>query len=136
MLFKLILYYLLIFGSLFLERKYGVIQSAIRPDLFYGPIYIIGYLILFGLELKSKISKTNYKGLKRTGFIFSFGVGVCWGIFLTCMKGYPKIYGIMDALSIALVCAIFGVLAGGLGILLTPLYLRHVFGEDQEESKG
>ena len=134
MFIRLVIFYIIFFGPLIWERNYGII--GIRGDLFYIPIWTIAYLILFGLELKSKKSKTNYKGLKRTGFIFSFWVGVCWGIFLTCMKSYPKIYGIMDALSIALVCAIFGVLAGGLGILLTPLYLKHVFGEDQEESKG
>jgi hypothetical protein len=136
MFIRLLIYFVLIFGTLFLEREYRLIQTAIRPDLFYIPIYAIAYLILFGLELRSKKSKTNYKGLKRTGFIFSFWVGVCWGIFITFMKGYPKVYGVADALTFALGCAIFGVLAGGIGILLTPLYLRHVFGEDQEESKG
>ena len=133
---KLLIYYILIFGTLFMERKYLIIQTAIRPDLFYVPIFIIAYLILFGLELRSKKSKTNYKGLKRTGFIFSFGVGVCWGILITFIEGNPKFYGVTDALTFIFGCAVFGLLGGGLGILLIPLYLKHVFGEDQNESKG
>jgi hypothetical protein len=134
MFIRLLIFYVIFFGPLIWERNYGLI--GIRGDFFYISIYTIAYLILFGLELRSKISKTNYKGLKRTGFIFSFGVGVCWGILITFIEGNPKIYGVTDALTFIFGCAVFGLLAGGLGILLTPLYLKHVFGEDQEESKG
>jgi hypothetical protein len=133
MLIKIVIYFIIIFGTLFLERQYQIVQTTVRPDLFYVPIYIIAYLLLLGLELRSKISKKGYKSLKRTGFVFSFWVGVSWGVFITCMKGYPNFSLTTNTFSYALGVAIIGLLVGGLGTFLTPLYLKYVFGENRNE---
>jgi hypothetical protein len=101
-------------------------------------IYIGSFLLLFGLELRAKLSKSvTYKKLKRAAFSFSFWAGVCFALFIPFTDGrYPRFYSVSDGLTFALGCAIFGVLAGGLGILLTPLYLKYVFGKNQNESNG
>lgn len=99
-------------------------------------LFLISYLVFLGLELKAKLSKkTTYKKIKQTAFLFSFWIGVCFALLIPFMEGGRiRFYSVTDALIFALGCIIFGALAGGTGILLTPLFLKHVFGEDKNEN--
>jgi hypothetical protein len=133
---KIIIFYVIVFGILFEEREYRVLQKLMQAKtlgIFLAFIYIGSFLLLFGLELRAKLLKNiSYKKLKQAAFFFSFWVGVCFALFIPFTDGrYPKFYSVSDGLTFALGCAIFGILAGGLGILLTPLYLKYVFGEDK-----
>ena len=131
---KILIYFCLVFGTLFLERRYAFIQGAIDPGLFYTPIYLIVAAVLFCLELKSKIKKkSTFKELKWAGFRFAFFIGICWGIFLTFSKGYPRIYNMGNAFSYVSSALLFGLAIGAFGFAVTPLVLKHIFYIEKDE---
>ena len=135
---KIIIFYIIVFGVLFGERKYRVLQLHMEPGvagILLILLLVISYLVLLGLELKAKVSrKSTYKKIKKAAFFFSFWIGICFALLIPFMDGgYIKFYGVTDALIFALGCAIFGALGGGIGILLMPFYMKHVFGEDRNE---
>jgi len=139
MIIKIIIFYIIVFGILFEEREYRVLQTLMQPralGFFLVFIYVGSFLLLFGLELKAKLSKNiPYKKIKKAAFFFSFWAGVCFVLFIPFTDGrYPKFYSFYDGLAFVLGGAIFGALAGGFGILLTPLYLKYVFRENQNEN--
>ena len=66
---KLIIYGILFWGSIFLERGYGLIERVIRPEVFFPLFWFLSYLFLLYLEIRSKIPKEpDQKKIRWAGF--------------------------------------------------------------------
>jgi len=131
---KIILYILIIFGTLFLERKYGVLQRIVFPDLFFTLIILCPYLVLLFLEIKGKAAKNfRYKELKKSGFIFSFWVGFIWGVLISFYRGFPKFNTLGVIILNLLGYGLTGAVIGFVGMGVTIIFLRYIFNISETE---
>jgi len=82
-------------------------------------------LILLGLEIRSQLlRKATEKEVRKAAFWFSFGAGVCLGMFTTFSHGTPKFnYDLDDAFFLILGCILAGILTGMVGVAVSYIIL-------------
>jgi hypothetical protein len=125
---KIILYILIIFGTLFLERYYGLLQRIIFPDLLFVLIILCPYLLLLFFEIRGNAAKNiGYKELKKSGFIFSFWVGFSWGVLISFSRGFPKFNTLGVIILNLLGYGLTGAVIGFVGMGVTIIFLRYIF---------
>jgi hypothetical protein len=92
MIARIAIYIFLVFSLIILERRYRILSQIGVDGNYFFLFLIFTYLLLLFLEIKSKVSKgLTYKQAKTAGFIFSFWIGVIWGILISFYRGFKPL---------------------------------------------
>jgi len=123
MLFKIILYFIIMIGGIISQYKYGMLDRlGVSGNIFVLLLFAV-YILMLCAEVKPKIvSGWSYKEIRRAGFIFSFWIGIIWGIIYSFSHGAPKFKSlpliIMFLGGYVFAGLIFGVIGWGLASLM------------------
>jgi hypothetical protein len=125
---KLITYGILFWGSLFLEREYGLIERFMPWALFFPPFWFLTYVSLLYLEIKSKIPKEpSQKKIRWTGYWFTFGVGVMFWVWVYIgLKHSDFLPTHEDYLFLLINWIIGGAVFGIVGMAITAIIMHWV----------
>jgi hypothetical protein len=84
MIFRIAIWGVFLFGTVFLERRFLLPRKILIPDLFFLAALFGLYLILIYKEIKSYSStEKRLQRLRWRGFFFTFLTGVLWWIFIS-----------------------------------------------------
>lgn len=91
MVLKIVIYIVVVLGLLVSQYKYGLLDRFDISENIIAIFLLIVYLFMFYLEVRPQIGKgMSYKQVKHSGFVFSFCVGIIWGIIMSLGTGFPK----------------------------------------------
>ena len=84
MILKIVEYYIILFGTLFVMRSIVKMMAPMTSASLMFFIYLSSYLILLGLEIRLQLlRKATDKEIKKAPFRFSFWACVGFGILIT-----------------------------------------------------
>jgi hypothetical protein len=120
---SVIAYVLLVIGLAVCEKYLGILTKA---GLLRGPYIVMGlfcvYLVMLYLEVnRTNKAKESYDKARRRNSIFSFSIGVIWGVIMSFAGGYHYSLGPVEILLILMECLGIGGLFYLLGRVLTRL---------------
>ncbi len=123
---KLLIYIFIILFLIFLERGYNLLSTlGMGGNVFFISLFLIYGLFLY-LEVKTKVKGAYaYKQVARAGFIFSFWIGVVWGIIFSFSHGGPRFNTLplvmVSLTGYAFAGGVFGLIGWGLAGLMWKL---------------
>jgi len=122
MFIKVISYYLIAALSLLAQLQYSLltkigISERLSAILFFGI-----YLAMLFFDIKSSINKSyEYKQVKKRAFIFSFCLGLFWGIALPVGEGFTLIKSLENIALFIFGLAVFAAIWGLIGIFISNI---------------
>jgi len=131
MILIIILYVLLVLGSIILEREFGIFERVgicvgVSGHIFFFSILLGIVPFMLYLEVKSRKRKgKNYDEIMKSGFILSFSVGFFWGILFSFSHGVPSLLdSLSNILGLLIIYALWGVVFGLVGMGFTKLLCK------------
>jgi hypothetical protein len=117
MLLKVVIYIFIVF-ALIIDRQ--TIRLTERVGLHKGSYYaiflFIVYLFLLYMELKIKINQAVSPNLlEKKTFIFSFSIGIIWGVLISFSGGFHYKVGVSEILFILLGYVFLGIIFAIIG---------------------
>ncbi len=135
MILKIVVFGIVLFGTLFLKRSFLLPNRIVVPDIIFLPVLLGVFLILLYLEIRSSISQGNVsmKKLRWRGFHFTFWVGLLWSVLFSFSRDDPtwfadpvQLIGLLAGLALG------GVIFGVMGMAITQFMLLIVFKRKDE----
>jgi hypothetical protein len=128
MVIRIIIFATVLFGTVFLDRRFFISKKIIIPDIIFLSWLFGVYVILLYLEIRSRIQKEeNLKKLRWSGFYFTFWVGVLWWLFLAFSGGYSWFADPIRVIGLLVGLAFGGLIFGLLGMAITQFMLIRIF---------
>jgi hypothetical protein len=129
---RLLTYGVLVFGSFYLERRYAFFDQFSFPDLVICGSLFAAYMALLCLEVRACVHRGASQW--RTGWAgygFTAGVGVIWAFVISTHRGtFPMLEGPGVFLGFVVSFVVFSAMFGVLGMALSLLILKFVFGKE------
>jgi quinol-cytochrome oxidoreductase complex cytochrome b subunit len=126
MILKIFLYSAIIFAVLITEYSYNWFNPTTVNTLLVLLCFFIIYVFLLYIEIIFRKNKReNFESVRKKVFVFSFWIGVVWGIMLSFLDGIPRIYNLLTFILLITNYVMMGLIFGLIGrVLLGKLWNR------------
>jgi hypothetical protein len=133
MVLKIVIFGVLFFGTVFLDRKVLLPGKIMVPDLIFCVWLFCAYLALLYLEIRSRIRKaTSQRQLRWAGFHFSFWAGFFWSIFWASPGSDSWFVHPLNFFSLFAGLVAGGVIAAIFGMAITQFMVIFVFKQPEQ----
>lgn len=126
-LFSVIIYWVIV-GLVVWSRSIGILTNTpFAKGSGLAIVLFLIYILLLVILSISTVRSYNQRTFFKPGFIFSFSVGMSWGILISGSHGYAgiEIRSIYDIIESLVALCIVGFLFGGIGIVI--MYVSEPF---------
>jgi hypothetical protein len=133
MILKIVIFWMLFFGTIVLDQQVLRPQNIILPDIvLYGWLFCV-YLALLYFEVRTRIKKaTTQKQMRWAGFHFTFWAGFIWGMFFAGFDINSWFFNPITFFGFVSSFIIWGIIFGILGMAITQFMVIYVFKQPEQ----